>query len=96
MKPSKWHFGKPSVELLRYINSQERRTTNPYKVKITQDLQPPTMVKVCSFLGMTNYYRCVLPDYAHAAVPLVQLTKKHLRYSWGLEQQHSFDLLKGS
>ncbi len=63
MKPSKCHFDKTSVELLRYIISQERRTTNPDKVKVIQDLQPPTMVKgVCSFLGMTGYYQCVLPD----------------------------------
>ncbi len=83
MKPSKCHFGKTSVELLGYIISQEGRATNPDKVKVIQDLQAPTTVKgVRSFLGMTGYYRCVIPDYAHIAVPLVDLTKKHVRYHW--------------
>ncbi len=90
MKPSKSHFCKTNVELLGYIIRQEWRTTNPDKVKVIQDLQPRTTVKgVCSFLGITGYYRCVLPDYAHAAVPLVQLPKKYLWYSephsWSLE-----------
>ncbi len=97
MKSSKCHFNKTKVEFLGYIICQEGRTTNPDKVKVIQDLEAPTTVKgVRSFLGMTGYYRCVIPVYTHIAVPLVELTKKHVRYHWGPDQQHAFESLKQS
>ena len=38
--------------------------------------QPATNRQVCSFLGLTGYYRRFIPDYRTIAVPLTNLFHK--------------------
>ena len=37
---------------------------------------PKTKKEVQSFLGLTDYYRCFIKEYASMAVPLTNLTRK--------------------
>ena len=55
---------------------------------------PQDVPQVRSFLGMTGYYRTCIPHYAHISEPLVELTRKNKRFSWGQAQQKSFETLK--
>ena len=45
-------------------------------------------------LGMCNYYRSSLPNYAKVAEPLIELTRNYVRFAWNNERQEAFDELK--
>ena len=45
-------------------------------------------------LGMCNYYRNTLPNYATVAEPLIALTRQNVRCSWDDDNQAAFDELK--
>ena len=45
-------------------------------------------------LGMCNYYRNSLPNYATLAEPLIALTRQNVRLSWDDDKQAAFDELK--
>jgi hypothetical protein len=57
---------------------------------------PTTVKEIRSFLGLTGYYRQLIPRYAHIAEPLVNLTRKYVRFRWGQSQQDAFDALKST
>jgi len=70
---------------------------NNNKVKAILDWPVPRTVKqVQSFLGFANFYRRFIQDYSAKVKPLTMLTQKDLGYSWGLDQQQAFDMLKQS
>ena len=55
----------------------------------------PKMVRnVRKFLGLANYYRQFVKDFAKLAQPLNNLTRKEKRWRWGEEQQKAFEQLK--
>ena len=90
-KPTKCAFGLPEVKMLGYVLNADGITTDPDKV----ELKPPTTVKeVRSMLGMCNYYRNSLPNYATVAEPLIALTRQNVRFSWDDDKQAAFDELK--
>lgn len=45
-------------------------------------------------IGLCSYYRKFVRSFSNIAVPLFNLTKKNVRFSWGPECQKSFDTLK--
>ena len=55
----------------------------------------PKMVRdVRKFLGLANYYRRFVKDFAKLARPLNNLTRKEEKWRWGDEQQKAFEQLK--
>jgi len=95
LKPTKCSFGLPEVKLLGYVLNSEGIQADPDKVAAIADLPTPTTIKeVRSLLGMTNYYRTSLPNYATIAEPLIQLTRKYTKFTWTSEHQSAFDELK--
>ena len=63
---------------------------------ISSFLQPQTIKDVRSFLGLAGYYRRFIPDFASAAAPLSDLTRKDApdRVLWSPACQDAFDKLK--
>jgi len=57
--------------------------------------EPKNMKDVRKFLGLTNYYRRFIKDFAQVARPMNVLTRKDVKWQWGKEQQKAFDELKG-
>ena len=55
---------------------------------------PKDMKEIKQFLGLTGYYRKFVPRFADISRPLIQLTKKEMKFMWTLECQKSFELLK--
>ena len=55
---------------------------------------PTTQTEVRSFLGLVNFCRKFIKDYSTITAPLRRLTKKNEKFSWGKEEQESFDELK--
>ena len=95
MKPTRCAFGLPEVKILGYILNANGIQTDPDKVAAIANLQQPTTVKeVRSMLGRCNYYRTSLPNYAKVAEPLIELTRKQVRFTWNDERQEAFDKLK--
>ena len=56
--------------------------------------QPKTMKDVRKFLGLANYYRRFIKDFARVARPLNMLTRKNKKWQWKEPQQKAFDELK--
>ena len=65
------------------------------RIRAIQDIKPPTnLTEVQSFLGVCNYSRQFIEDYAEIAKPLTELTRKETPFQWGEPQQRSFLLMK--
>ena len=52
------------------------------------------MKDVRKFLGLANYYRRFIKDFARVARPINMLTRKDVKWQWRVEQQKVFDKLK--
>lgn len=55
---------------------------------------PKTEKEIRSFLGMANYYRRFIPNYAKLASPISSLLKKDVKLEWSPLCQSSFDSIK--
>jgi len=72
------------------------------KIKIEEDKVAgvlnwpvPKMVRdIRKFLGLANYYRRFVKDFAKLARPLNNLTRKDERWKWEEQQQKAFEQLK--
>jgi len=49
---------------------------------------------VRKFLGLANYYRQFVKDFAKVALPMNKLTRKDKKWKWGDKQQKAFEQLK--
>ena len=55
---------------------------------------PKNMKDMQKFLGLANYYRRFVKDFAMIAKPLHKTTRKDKKWSWGERQQKAFEELK--
>ena len=96
VKLSKCRFAQAEVEYLGHVVSAEGVKTDPRKTKAVQEYPVPSNVKqLRQFLGLTNYYRRFVKDYAKIAGPLHELTRKTSRgFHWGPSCQQAFEILK--
>ena len=49
--------------------------------------EPKNIKDVRKFLGLANYYRRFIKDFAWVARPMNMLTRKDVKWQWGREQQ---------
>jgi len=97
LKPSKCKFGSPEVKYLGHVISRDGIAPNPDKIAAVKDFPVPKNVKgVRSFLGLANYYRRFVCNFAKIAVPLNALTRKDKKFVWTTDCQSAFDFLKTS
>lgn len=95
LKPSKCHFGQKQVNYLGHVITRDGIQPDPEKIKVVQEYPVPGTVKdVRAFMGLTNYYRKFVKDFAHIASPLHDLTKKGAAFLWTEECQTAFETLK--
>jgi len=56
--------------------------------------EPKNVKNVRKFLGLANYYRRFIKNFARVARPINTLTQKNVKWQWRAEQQKAFDELK--
>ncbi|GFX72940.1 retrovirus-related Pol polyprotein from transposon 297 [Trichonephila clavipes] len=74
-----------------------RHSPDKERIKAIQNLQAPTTKKqLRSALGLCNFYRQYIPNFAKIALPLTELTKKKVpnEIPWSKEAENAFQGLK--
>ena len=80
-KESKCEFSKSSVEFLGHIVSDQGIKVDSKKIQAIKEWPKlKNISELRSFLGLTNFYRRFIKDYAKIAAPLTNLLKKEDKY----------------
>ena len=97
VKPEKCRFRVTEVDFLGMIISCDGIKMDPEKVNAILKWPEPTNVKqVCAFLGLSNFYRCFIKDYAIISHPMVDLTCKDVIFNFSDKEKTSFKALKAA
>ena len=95
LKPKKCHFFQSKVTFLGHVVSSDGISTDPAKVEKVLNCDAPTNVhELRSLVGFLSYYRRFIPQFTELAKPLIAMTEKDKRFSWGPDQEKSFTKLK--
>lgn len=98
LKLSKCHFAQREVKYLGHIVSAEGIAPDHSKIEAVSSYPPPQNPKeLKQFLGLSNYYRRFIPNYANIAEPLNKLLRKDqhkVKFQWDANCQGVFDQLK--
>ena len=95
LKPKKCSLFQRETLYLGHIISGDGVRCDPDKVKAVKEWTAPRNLRqVRSFVGLVNYYRRFIRNYADLAIPLYDLQKKKTRFHWGADEQKSFEKLK--
>ena len=90
----KCFFAQLSVEFLGHLISEAGIAPHPRLVSKVKNCFPPTsMTEARAFLGLTGYYRYMIPNYGNISAPIVALTHKDVEYVWTSDCQRSFETL---
>ena len=95
LKLSKCSFFKKHLHYLGHLISSDGLLPTVEKTFAIKDFAPPTNVhEVQVAMGMFNYYRKYIPNFAEIAKSIVGLTKKNTKFQWTEKCQLEFDTLK--
>ncbi|KAK1431931.1 hypothetical protein QVD17_08737 [Tagetes erecta] len=90
-------------DILVYSKSREEheehlriyQQMDPAKIEaITKWPRPTSATEVRSFLGLAGYYRRFVEGFSTIALPLTQLLRKGVKFSWNEKREKSFEELK--
>ena len=80
----KCYFGNKEVSYLGFTLTPEGIKPGKNKLKAIKDAKPPTDVKtIRSFVGLCNFFRTHIKNFAIIAAPLFKLTRKDSGYKGG-------------
>jgi transposase InsO family protein len=95
VKPSKCKWAVPAVDYLGHTVTGEGIGVDPRKVQaITDWPAPANQQQLYSFLGLANYYRRFIHDYAKIALPLYSLLGSKATWQWTPDHDSAFASLK--
>ena len=95
LQPSKCVFFQKEVKFLGHIVSEKGVAADPEKTnKVASWPVPSSKLEVQRFLGLANYYRRFIRDFASIAKPLHRLTEKTADFRWSQECQAAFERLR--
>ena len=97
VKGEKCEFFTTSSTFLGFVVGTAGIPMDPGKVSAITEWKSPTSVReLQSFLGFANFYRRFIEGYSHKVKPLTRLLSKNSTFSWGKEQENTFQALKKS
>ena len=80
---------------LDHIVSKEGISVDPSKVEAVHSWPTPRNAReIRSFLGLASHYRRFVEGFSQIATPLMQLTRKSVKFHWSIECEKSFQELK--
>jgi len=92
VKPEKCMWKVWKVPFLEVVMGEGRVEMEEDKVEgVLKWPMPQCMKDVRKFLGLANYYRQFVKNFAKVALPMNQLTRKDEKWKWGEEQQAVFE-----
>ena len=95
LKREKCDFFRKEIEYLGHTVTPEGIRPCDDKVKVFQELQPPTTVReVKGLIGFASYHRRYVRNFSKIVRPLTALTKKNREFIWTTECQNTLDKLK--
>jgi len=97
IRPSKSILGTDNVDFIGHKLSQGMKGLHESNVEKIKDApRPTTKTQVRSFMGLANYYREFLPNFAAVTAPLTDLIKKNKpnKVEWGEAQERSYQTVK--
>ena len=95
INPQKCIWFANRMEVLGHVVTQHGVTVNKEKVSAIINRLPPKNIKQLQcFIGATQYYEWLIPNYASTASPLFSLLKKDVVWNWDNRCQDSFEKLK--
>ena len=95
VKPEKYKWKVREVEFLGVIISPKGVEMQKEKIEGVLNWPVPRNIKeVQKFLGLANYYRRFIKDFAKIAAPLHVLVRKEQKWKWEEEQKEVFGRLK--
>lgn len=95
-KPEKSEWKVKEISFLGCIIGKEGIKMEEEKIRGVVNWPTPNKVKdVQKFLGLANFYRRFIKDFAKIAKPLHGLVRKDKKWEWGNEEEAAFRELKG-
>ncbi|CAF1137087.1 unnamed protein product, partial [Brachionus calyciflorus] len=83
------------LKVLGHIVSKNDISMDPAKIEAIKNRGAPKIVKqLQQFIGLCNYYRRFINDFAKIATPLFKLLQKDVKWIWSEECEASFLCLK--
>ncbi|KAI4293409.1 hypothetical protein PAPHI01_2683, partial [Pancytospora philotis] len=91
----KCKFRCTSVEFLGHEISKDGVRPSSAKIETIMSVaQPKSKKDVMSLIGLFNYFRRFVPNFAKVMCPLYDLLKQEQRFSWKEEHQQTLDTVK--
>ena len=91
----KCEFWSREVQFLGHLVNQNGILVDPAKIEAAMRWEVPrSPTEIRSFLGLAGYYQRFIKDFSKIVVPLTKMTRKGVAFSWGPEQQSSFETLR--
>ena len=95
LHPKKCNFCQQKVRFLGHVVSASGISTDPDKTEVVSNWPTPTDKReIQQFLGLVNYYRRFIKNFASLAKPLQRLTEKNVTFEWNESCQNAFDQLR--
>ena len=95
LQMSKVQFMLNEVEYNGFAISKDRVKPTVQKVEAIHGAEPPTNFgELRSFIGLANYLRNFVQNFAEIISPLYKLLKKEVIWKWGVIENNAFNRLK--
>ena len=95
LNAKKCSLAKSELKLLGFtINSNGISITDPDKTRLSSFPSPHDREELRRLLGVFNYFRKFISDYAKLSAPLYNLLNSKDSFSWQQTHQQAFDALK--
>jgi hypothetical protein len=95
INPEKCDWAQEGIKVLGHIIYKNQIRMDLDKIKVVQNWETPKNVNhVQRFLGLVNYYRRFIKDFAKKAAPIFKVLKQDKKFEWTTDCDESFAWLK--